>query len=468
MSLLLFSLGVLRGDTEVPAEAIPLSKVAETLSRDPALREKVLQSLDSLPNAWGLLGSKQRARLRNFILDRNWSAVDHFPALTVGELRASVSVANAAVNKYPGVTAKIEPPYVEVGEFKTEAAGDVDWQASEAESARQYAPPVKDLGYGLTMGDPPNPELWKWHAQSLRAAQLLNRLALNATLGQAARLRVRLGGKYADSPQGLIDLLRHSGYHVWVEDSRYFANFGHLHFNGEDVMMPFWLNTKIPLPNSKETLLTPVSHAEDEIRIRGPEGNADVSFYFGIDGMTEFRTMDTLDQYWVGKNVAHEYRGAQAVEVVRLLGTVLNTYVKLQHKYPGLPFNGYYRFGVCQDAVAAIELRMQGSTTLFPISHDPEYFRGSGEIDRLFARLPSDRGIKRPGWTRVRGSLPAQELADIRIPGLRHNLELVQVAEQQESVTRRWFGYGVPVAVLLAGFFLVLFRRRSRQQSKAV
>ena len=43
----------------------------------------------------------------------------------------------------------------------------------------------------------------------------------------------------------------------------------------------------------------PVSHAEYEWKIRGPKVNADVSWYFGIDGKSEFRTMDTLDQAWV-------------------------------------------------------------------------------------------------------------------------------------------------------------------------
>jgi hypothetical protein len=456
-------------DTGAPASAVRLSKVAETLSKDPALREKLLQSLDSLPNAWGLLGPQQRTRLRNYILDRNWSGIDHFPGMTVGELRMSVSAVNAAANKYPNMTAKIEPPFVEIGPFKTNSGSDVDWLASPEELNETYSSPIKDLGYGLTMGDPPHPELWKWHAQSLRAAYLFNRLSLNSKPRQAQKLRVRLNGQFADSPESLINLLQHSGYDLWIEDSRYFANFGHLHFNGEDVMMPFWLNTKIPLPNSKNTLLTPVSHAEYEIRMRGANGNADVSFYFGIDGMTEFRTMDTLDQYWVGKNVAHSYRDQDAREVARLLGQVLLKYAALQTKYPALPFNGYYRFGVCQDAVAAIEFRMQGRTTLFPITHDQEYFRGDDEIDQLFAKIPSDRGSKKPEWSRVRGSLPAKELADIYIPELRRDLELVSAAQQTEVVEQRSMGVLIGAAALALLVGLLIYRaRRNRLKAQAV
>jgi hypothetical protein len=443
-------------DTGAPANSVRLSKVAETLSSNEALREKLLGSLDSLPNGWGLLGEKQRTRLRNFILDRNWSGIDHFPALTVRELRASVTVANAASNKYSGLSSKLEPPYVEVGPFTIASGGDVDWQAPESGSEKEPPPPVKDLGYGLTMGDPPHPELWKWHAQSVRGAYLLNRLALNRQLDEAHRLRVHLGDGSADSPEALIALLDRSGYELWIEDSRYFANFGHLHFKGEDVMMPFWLDSRISLPHSKETLLVPVSHAEEEIRIRGPKGNADVSFYFGIDGMAEFRTMDTLDQYWVGKNVAHEYRHAQAVEVARLLAAVLEKYGTLHHTYPALPFNGYYPFGVCQDVVAAIETHMVGSTSLFPITHDPEYFEGSGEIDRLFSKIPTDRGHTKAPWSRVRGSLPAKNLADIQIPELRTNLELVAAAEAQG---RGWSWTTAALAIIVAAI-VIFFRRR--------
>ena len=73
--------------------------------------------------------------------------------------------------------------------------------------------------------------------------------------------------------------------------------------------MPFWVSSQIRIPGTKRTLLVPVSHAEYEWQIRGPKINADVSWYFGIDGKAEFRTMDTLDQPWVLGRHAHEYRG---------------------------------------------------------------------------------------------------------------------------------------------------------------
>ena len=127
-----------------------------------------------------------------------------------------------------------------------------------------------------------------------------------------------------------------TGHTVVVADARYFANFGHFHYKGQDVMMPFFVNSQIAIPGTKRifglsrSLLVPVSHAEYEWQIRGPKVNADVSWYFGIDGKAEFRTMDTLDQAWVLGRHAHEYRDAHAVEVTRLVGKMLIAYAAWQ------------------------------------------------------------------------------------------------------------------------------------------
>ena len=110
----------------------------------------------------------------------------------------------------------------------------------------------------------------------------------------------------------------------------------------------------------------PVSHAEYEWFVRGPNVDAEVSFYFGIDGKAEWRTMDQLDQAWVMNRHAHTYSGADAREVTRLSRAMVKTYQHLHAAYPAIPFGGYYAFGVCQDVVAAIELKLTGKTTLFP------------------------------------------------------------------------------------------------------
>ena len=205
------------------------------------------------------------------------------------------------------------------------------------------------------------------------------------------------------TPQDLIEALQNTGHSVTVADSRFFANFGHLHWNKQDVMTPFFVNVEILVPGTNRPLLVPVSHAEYEWHIRGPLLNADVSLYVGIDGKAEFRTMDELDQQWVMKRDAHTYTGADAVEVTRLSGLLVQTYVRLHQAYPAMPFHGYYAFGVCQDLVAAIELKMTGKATLFPNTADNRLFTNprDAEINDLVRRLPKDRDGAPPDVERV-------------------------------------------------------------------
>ena len=120
-------------------------------------------------------------------------------------------------------------------------------------------------------------------------------MGLNALDG-AATVTAEVDGKTATTPQELVQALMATGHSVVIADGRYFANFGHFHYKGQDVMMPFFVNSQIAIPGTDCSLLVPVSHAEYEWTVRGPKVNADVSFYFGIDGKAEFRTMDTLDQ----------------------------------------------------------------------------------------------------------------------------------------------------------------------------
>ncbi len=104
----------------------------------------------------------------------------------------------------------------------------------------------------------------------------------------------------------------------------------------------------------------PVAHAELDWKIRGPLMNADVSYYFGDDGKSEWRVMDTQDQPWVMRRDAHTYTGADAVQVTRLAGLLTVAYMHEHMAHPELPFGGYFALGVCQDGVSAIEHRMSG------------------------------------------------------------------------------------------------------------
>jgi hypothetical protein len=277
-------------------------------------------------------------------------------------------------------------------------------------------------------------------------------------------MQANVFGDVVESPQDLIAALQQTGHTVEVADARYFANFGHLHYKGQDVLMPFFVNAQIVVPGTKRPLLAPVSHAEYEWHIRGPKLNADVSFYFGIDGKAEFRTMDSLDQAWVMKRDAHVYRAADALEVTRLSGAIVRAYMRLHAEHPAIPFGGYFGFGVCQDVVAAIELKMTGKATLFPNTADERFFTNprDAEINDLIRRLPKDRDGRPPQVERIFGSLPVgdsdAELATVTIPGLAPDLIAVHDAwtagtlERTEPAWRRRLRY----AALAAGLLLAL------------
>jgi hypothetical protein len=240
-----------------------------------------------------------------------------------------------------------------------------------------------------------------------------------------------------DTPSALMNALTEAGHDLEVRDSRYFANFGDLIYHGRDVLTPFWIDTGITVPGTDRPLLVPVSHSQHEFVVRGPVVNADLSFYFGIDGEAVFRPSVTRDQAWVMGTVAHRSRGAEALEATRLAGAIVRTYDAIKQRHPDLPFGGYYALGVCNDVNAMIELKMQGETSLFPLTLDPQFFKGSGEVDRLAQRLPLDNGKDTiPEPRRVLGSIPVAELSALPLPSLRKDLEEVRAAWESGSLPR--------------------------------
>ena len=198
-------------------------------------------------------------------------------------------------------------------------------------------------------------------------------------------------------------------------------------------MAPFWIDSQIIVPDSGgRHLLVPASHAEYEWHIRGPRINADISYYFGIDGKSEWRTMDTLDQPWVLKRDAHTYTGKDAVEVTRLAGLLTVAYMHLHATHSTLPFGGYYALGVCQDGVSAIEHKMTGKVTLFPNTAEVSLFNDprDAEVNALIAAIPKDRDGKLPEPERIFGSLPVDpganaDFSALTIPGLAADLAAV-------------------------------------------
>ena len=147
--------------------------------------------------------------------------------------------------------------------------------------------------------------------------------------------------------------------------------------------------------------------------------------------------MDTLDQPWVLKRNAHEYTGAQAVEVTRLASALTVAYMHQHARRPALPFGGYYALGVCQDGVSAIERKMTGHVTLFPNTVDAALFDDprDPEVNDMMAAIPKDRSGAAPPPARIFGSLPVAPTGDptqafdaITIPGLAADLDVTYAA----------------------------------------
>jgi hypothetical protein len=437
------------------------STVMQRVSAQPEFRERVLEGIREVPKVGEFLSPDLVDRLRVLILGKEWQRVDHFPALTVAALNKSVGAAVRLAGK--SATPLQPAELLDTAEYPLGQAEtiDLDHPATAPTYADDPATARRDVGFNLTMGDGPDPALAPMHAESRQLAAVLNRLAMNprgSDVRQPQAIAALDGKRFTDGI-ALIHEFAESGHQVSITDDVYFANFGHLHDNGREVMMPFWIDTQIAVPASRRSLLLPVSHSEQEMHIRGPKWNADVSFYYGIDGKAQFRTMDSLNQSWVMHRVLFSYTNtSQQSRVLQLLSAAVRVYYHTRMTHPELPFGGYYRLGVCQDVSAAVESELQGKTILFPITHDPAYFP-QGELadprDReflaAFAAIPSDRGSGLPPIDRVLGALPTLHYNEILIPGLAADLERVAVASRLGLLQRSH-----PLLTFLAAFVLLL------------
>ncbi|MCU1319223.1 MAG: hypothetical protein JWP98_741 [Edaphobacter sp.] len=486
----------------MPPNTVLLAEMMREVSATPGFTDALLAQLEKNGKQGpALMTPALIKRLRELILGRDWQGLDRFPGWTMRAINPTVKIAGKVVAKnnavgdltarHPGapagsgsmrdsssVSTEQMREYIDLGGHSLERAETVSLNEPSSLPGFTTEGIVSELGAGVVRGDGPNPRLAPMHAESQRMADALNRLSMNALDG-AAPMTVVIAERKAASPEELVAALMATGHTVVVADARYFANFGHLHYKGQEVMMPFWVDSQIAIPGTKQgvfgpprSLLVPVSHAEYEWEIRGPKVNADVSYYFGIDGNAEFRTMDTLDQAWVLGRHAHEYRDADAVEVTRLVGRMVIAYAHQHVARPELPFGGYYPLGVCQDGIAAIEKKMTGRATLFPNTAESSLFDDprDAEINALIAAIPKDRSGGAPEPERIFGSLPTTDFHAITIPGFAADLVAVHAAWQDGSLERTpswirrltWRVITAASVVLLVGI-VVWWRRRTNQ-----
>jgi hypothetical protein len=454
------------GHDTMPPDTILLSQMMRELSAQPGFTEAFLKGIQSGTGKHGaaLLTPSLIDHLRDLILGKDWRGLDHFPGWTMAEITPSVDAITHVAGKPADESTNA---FIDLGNYDHA----VNFNEPSHEQGFDEKALVTTIGDGVTRGDGPNPKLAPLHPESARLANVLNRLSLTEGIAGVPFTAILQGSGFP-SPEALIAALINTHHTVTVTDTRYFANFGHLHYKGQDVMMPFYINSQIIIPGTKRPLLVPVAHAEYEWHIRGPLLNADVSFYFGIDGKAEFRTMDQLDQAWVMKRDAHTYTGPDAVEVTRLTAAMIRAYMRLHQAHPELPFGGYYTLGVCQDVVAAIELKLTGKATLFPNTAEDRYFTNAAdaEVNSLIRRLPKDRSGHPPQPGRVFASLPVgsspAELATVTIPGLAPDLIAVHEAWTNGTIERsrpRWQLITLAVLALAGAVFTFtrLHKRRS-------
>ncbi len=487
----------------MPPNTVMLSQMMRELSAQPGFTQELLEQIDKRGKKGPALMTPQILdELRKRILGRDWEGLDRFPGWTMREVNPTVDAVDRFAGKNPQLTgmSAVHPGaaapaleqkqgrvFLDLGPYALDKAQTMTLEEPSKLPPYNNAENQTELGSGVVRGDGPN-ELAAEHAGSQRLADVLNRLAVNGLDGAKrfrASVRTMLVTRLlppgfvqteaADTPEKLIELLILSGHTVTVQDARYFANFGHFHYKGQDVMMPFWINTEVVVPHSggflrkRRPLLLPVAHAEYEWHVRGPRINADVSWYFGIDGKAEWRTMDTLDQAWVMKRNAHTYAGADAIEVTRLVGLMTLAHMHQHARRPELPFGGYYALGVCQDTVSAIEKKMTGRSTLFPNTADAALFDDprDAEVNALMRAIPKDRTGRKPEPERLFGSLPvnadARGFDSLTIPGLAEDLKGTYAAWQSGDLQRthdRWLLAWAAVAVLgIAAGVRALWRR---------
>jgi hypothetical protein len=483
-------------EAPMPPKTTLLSQMMRQLSAQPGFSDALIHQLDAGGKKGpALLTPRLLTELRNRILGKDWSGLDRFPGWSMREINPTVRVVGhfagkdekleAASEVHPGtpLSAAQSAQFLDFGPYVLDKAETVSLDKPSTLPPFTTDGIVTKLGEDITRGDGPN-DLAKEHAESQRLADVLNRLAANQLKGAQPFTASLSNADAVATPGEFIALLQQTGHTVTVNDARYFANFAHLHYKGDEVMAPFWINTNLSIPNTggffrrARPLLIPVSHAELEWHIRSPQGrpgiNADISYYFGIDGKSEWRTMDTLDQAWVLKRNAHTYTDKQAIEATRLAAALTVAYMHLHQKHPALPFGGYYALGVCQDGVSAIEHALTGEITLFPNTADESFFNDprDAEVNTLFRIIPKDRDGQAPGAERIFGSLPvapapnsSEPFAAVRIPGLAADLNITYAAWQRGELEGQhsWrvyiFGAVAIVLALLTSMVLAVSRR---------
>ncbi len=233
-------------------------------------------------------------------------------------------------------------------------------------------------------------------------AEVLNNLSLDN--GSA----VVNGEVRYESVEDVFVALVDSGHHVVIENSRYYADFLGLYYDGVAVAAPVWLDTGIPL-SSGGTFAMPSPHTHHTIHVTGPLVNATVMYYMGVSGGVSFRAVEAHRAPWTGERVRYSYDSAlDADKVVQLMVTAARLRKVWTERGQGLPALGYGQLGVCNDSTAVLEVSAEDDVSIFPLAQPGNDGTSGDRIDQLLARLPSDLAGFDPADAarRIRETLP--------------------------------------------------------------
>jgi hypothetical protein len=177
------------------------------------------------------------------------------------------------------------------------------------------------------------------------------------------------------------------------------------------VATPTLVDTGVTLAGGRK-LVVPVTHSELDVSIRGPRVNAELSWFFGVDGLAAFRAYATRDQSWVGGRTVRTWAGIDGARILER-AAFIGRELEAKSRALNLPMGGYGPLGSCNDAHAFVT-----GVAPFGMVRDPRRYAGSGPLDRLSAALPSDvAGNVDP--VRVWESRAFEDVADIPLPELR-------------------------------------------------
>ncbi len=218
-----------------------------------------------------------------------------------------------------------------------------------------------------------------------------------------------------ESVEEVVVALLDAGHHIRAENSRYYADFLGLYYDGIAVAAPVWLDTGIELSGGG-TFALPAPHTHHTIYVTGPLVNATIMYYMGVSGGVSFRAVESSRAPWTGERVLYDYDSAQdADEVVKLFVTAARLRKVWTERGAGLPALGYGKLGVCNDSTAVIEQDLEGTVTIFPLAQPGVEGAPADVVDQLLAELPSDLDgfDAADAAQRIRDTLPHTQL-----PGL--------------------------------------------------